>query len=129
MKSYIFDTACTSFNKGKISLNLQINLLCSEISVSYNICKYFDGLKAVIFMSLINYVLEHRENWKLMICKDYWMKICHRRKKNSQLEVDRATISRWLHEIRKIQKLGKCLMNKLFKNSCLNNMHFVAYQT
>jgi len=75
MKSYnIFDIVCAmSFNEEKTQLK-QINLLCSLMKVLCFIILAninFDSLKPMILMSMINHVLEHRENWRPMICKDY----------------------------------------------------------
>jgi len=85
----IFDTACgTSFNKEKTPLKhanqfalFLVKALCPNTS------KYwFRRFKAGDFdvSWLTDHALGLRKNWKPIICKDYWMKIHYRRKKNSR---------------------------------------------
>uniref|UniRef100_A0A1I7XHQ9 Cyclic nucleotide-binding domain-containing protein n=1 Tax=Heterorhabditis bacteriophora TaxID=37862 RepID=A0A1I7XHQ9_HETBA len=63
-----------------------------------------DVLKLVILMSVTDNALGRHERRRLVLWKHYWVKICHRPKKNSrkQLGVGQATVSRRLYEIRKI---------------------------
>jgi len=74
MKSYIFDTACSTvlMNKGKTPLKCEsiCSILGKNIVLQYlQTLTNVDVLKPIILILMTDYALEHRKSWRPMICK------------------------------------------------------------